>query len=195
VEIRSLDLDVFSPLGIAENTCRFVEAFLLSCLLKDSPLQGENEQQINNSNQLTVANFGRKPGVELNQNGQTIPLQTWAMEIMESIQPICAILDANNPDKPYLKALEQQQRFVANPDLTPSAQVLSKMTAKKQCFADFGVIASAEHEAYFKTRGLDAAKTQEFQQMATASFQQQHELEANDTLSLDEFLIHYFAQH
>lgn len=195
VEIRSLDLDLFNPMGIAENTCRFVEAFLLSCLLKDSPLQGENEQQINNSNQLTVANFGRKPGVELNQNGQSMPLQDWALGIMESIRPICEILDADNPDKPYKRALEQQQRLVENPDLTPSAQVLAKMSETKQCFGDFGVTASAEHEAYFKELSLDAAKMQTFQQMAIVSLQQQHELEANDQLGLDEFLARYFAQH
>lgn len=195
VEIRSLDLDIFNPIGISNNTCRFVEAFLLSCLLKDSPLQAENEQQINNSNQLTVANFGRKPGVELNRNGQSIPLQAWAMDIMESIQPICEILDADNPERPYLQALEQQQRLVENPELTPSAQVLARMTETKQCFGDFGVTASAEHEAYFKERCLNAAKTQEFKDMAITSLQQQQELEVNDKLGLDEFLARYFAQH
>jgi glutamate--cysteine ligase len=195
VEIRSLDLDVFNPIGIAENTCRFVEAFLLSCLLKDSPLQAENEQQINNSNQLTVANFGRKPSVELNRNGQAISLQEWAMEIMESIQPICEILDADNSDKPYLHALEQQQRLVQNPELTTSARVLERMRETGQCFGDFGVTASTEHEAYFKARSLNIAKMQEFKDMATVSHQQQQELEANDKLGLDEFLAHYFAQH
>jgi glutamate--cysteine ligase len=195
VEIRSLDLDLFNPLGISENTCRFVEAFLLSCLLKDSPLQGENEQQINNDNQLTVANFGRKPNVELNQNGESILLQEWAMEIMEAIEPICEILDADNPDKPYLKALEQQQRLVENPDLTPSAQILAGMSKNKQCFGDFGVTASTKYEAYFKDRELDAAQMQEFQQMAVTSLQEQKALEANDKLGLDDFLAHYFAQY
>jgi glutamate--cysteine ligase len=195
VEIRSLDLDVFSPLGVAENTCRFVEAFLLSCLLENSPLQGENEQQINNDNQLTVANFGRKPNVELNRNGEIISLQDWAMDIMESIEPICEILDADNPDKPYQRALEQQQRLVDNQDLTPSAQILAGMTKNKQCFGDFGVTASAEHEAFFKSRQLGSEKIQEFQRLAANSLQQQQALEAHDKVGLDEFLANYFAQH
>jgi glutamate--cysteine ligase len=142
-----------------------------------------------------VANFGRKPNVELNQNGESILLQEWAMEIMEAIEPICEILDADNPDKPYLKALEQQQRLVENPDLTPSAQILAGMSKNKQCFGDFGVTASTKYEAYFKDRELDAAQMQEFQQMAVTSLQEQKALEANDKLGLDDFLAHYFAQY
>ena len=195
VEIRSLDLDMFHPLGIAENTCRFVEAFLLSCLLKDSRLDNENDQTINNSNQLTVANFGRKPGVELNHNGKSVPLQQWAREIMDSIQPICEILDADNPDKPYLKALEQQKSLVENPDLTPSARVLTQMAENNRCFGDFGVACSVEHAAYFKARSLNAGQLQEFQNMTADSLQQQQALEANDKLGFDEFLARYFAQH
>jgi glutamate--cysteine ligase len=195
LEIRSLDLDIFHPLGISEQTGRFLEAFLLSCLLKDSPLQAENEQQINNSNQLTVANFGRKPDVELNRDGETISLQAWAMEILKAIEQICAVLDANHPDKPYQRALELQQRLVEDPDLTPSARILAKMTENNQCFGDFGVTVSAEHEAYFKAGHLEEVKMQNFQQMAAASLQQQQALEANDTLGLDEFLARYFSQH
>lgn len=195
LEIRSLDLDSFSPMGIAEQTCRFVEAFLLSCLLNESPLQGDNEQQINNSNQLAVANFGRKPGLELNQNGESISLQNWAMQIMETIVPICNILDSDNPDKPYRRALELQQQRAENPELTPSAQVLKQMTETKQCFGEYGLNASTQHAAYFQNRSLDAATLQQFNELTALSLQQQQALEANDTLSFDDFLTTYFAQH
>ena len=38
VEARCLDLDPFAPAGIAESTSRFMDVFLLACLLCDSPL-------------------------------------------------------------------------------------------------------------------------------------------------------------
>ena len=37
VEIRSLDLNIFDPAGINQNTMRFMEAFLIYCMLEDSP--------------------------------------------------------------------------------------------------------------------------------------------------------------
>jgi len=195
VEIRSLDLDVFNPLGISEDTARFVEAFLLSCLLQDSPLQGAADQQINNQNQLLTANFGRKPDLLLQKNGQSIPLQEWAMEIIAAIEPICDILDAQDTTQPYRHTLEKQRLAIVNPDLTPSARVLAQMTEKQQCFKAFGISASAAHEAYFKARPLDEKTTQRFIDMAKLSQQQQQEIENTDTLSLADFLAAYFLQH
>ncbi|MEQ9562345.1 MAG: glutamate--cysteine ligase, partial [Woeseiaceae bacterium] len=37
VEIRSLDINPFDPVGINQNAMRFVEAFAVYCLLQDSP--------------------------------------------------------------------------------------------------------------------------------------------------------------
>ena len=107
VEMRSLDLDLFNPIGIDEDKARFIEALLLTCLLKDSPKISEQDHQINNANQLAVANFGRKPGLELNKGGQKILLQDWATEILESMQPVCAILDQDDAGKPYSSALSE----------------------------------------------------------------------------------------
>ena len=106
VEMRSLDLNLFNPIGIDETTARFIEAFLLSCLLHDSPRYGAEEFQINNSNQLLVANQGRKPGLMLNKNGEAISLQDWAHCILMAMQPICALLDQGSLDKPYQLSLQ-----------------------------------------------------------------------------------------
>ena len=64
---------------------RFIEALLLTCLLQDSPPMTEADFQTNNRNQLQVANFGRKPGLELERNDKKIALQDWAVEILDSM--------------------------------------------------------------------------------------------------------------
>ena len=134
IEMRSLDLDLFNPIGIDEAKARFIEALLLTCLFKDSPGISDQDHQINNANQLAVANFGRKPGLELDKGNQKIPLQDWATEILESMQPVCAILDKEDSDKPYSAALAQQQLLVQNPDLTASARILASMTQNQTTF-------------------------------------------------------------
>jgi glutamate--cysteine ligase len=194
VEIRSLDLDLFNPIGIDESKSRFLEAFLLNCLMQNSPLQGEQEQQINNLNQLTVAHQGRKPGIELDMNDHTIPLKNWACKILESMQPVCDILDQNTPNKPYNQALIQQKLLVEDAELTPSAKILSSMKAKQQPFGCFGLSTSAEHQLYFKNNKLDADKTHYLDELAQMSHAKQKEIEAADQLSFDKFLQNYFAQ-
>jgi glutamate--cysteine ligase len=37
VEVRLMDLDPFVPVGITAQTMRFLDVFLLHCLLSDSP--------------------------------------------------------------------------------------------------------------------------------------------------------------
>ncbi|MFK5948442.1 MAG: glutamate--cysteine ligase [Methylococcales bacterium] len=194
IEIRSLDLNIFNPIGIDENTARFIEAFLLTCLLQDSPKYLAKEQQINNTNQLSVAHFGRKPGLELNKDGQSIVLKTWAKEILSSMKMVCEILDENSTIKPYSTALEHQKEVVENPDLTPSAKILQNMRSMQQPFGCFGLKTSEQHKQHFKQNRLDELLTQKFDQMAKVSHSKQQEIEANDTLAFDDFLKQYFVQ-
>ncbi|MBS3963518.1 MAG: glutamate--cysteine ligase [Methylomonas sp.] len=194
VEMRSLDLNLFNPIGIDESTARFIEAFLLNCLLHDSPPQGSDEFDINNANQLTVANQGRKPGLVLNKQGQSIRLQDWAHQILDAMQPICALLDEGSLDKPYQLALQQQQALIDNPSLTPSARILACMRENGQEFGCFACNTSALHKHYFNNQPLDPHTRQQFDDMARVSLAKQAQLEATDTLTFDDFLTRYFSQ-
>ncbi len=194
IEMRSLDLDLFNPIGIDEAKARFIEALLLTCLLKDSPGISEQDHQVNNANQLAVANFGRKPGLELDQGNQKIPLQDWATEIHEAMQPVCAILDKEDAGKPYSAALAQQQLLVQNPDITASARILDCMTQNQQPFSRFELNKSAEHARYFSVNKLDKIHTQEFNDMAEQSLAKQKELEGKEQIPFDDFLKQYFSQ-
>lgn len=194
IEIRSLDLDLFNPIGIDESKSRFIEAFLLSCLLQESPKYKGEEQQINNTNQLNVAHLGRKPDLELNRDGNNILLKTWANDILDSMQAVCEILDTDLTNKPYSEALNKQLKVVKNPDLTPSAKILEGMHTKQQPFGCFGLETSRLHKQYFKKNTLDKITTEKFDQLATDSHVKQHKIEANDSLSFDAFLKQYFSQ-
>lgn len=194
VEMRSLDLNLFNPVGIEESTARFIEAFLLSCLLHDSPPQASDELQTNNSNQLLVANQGRKPGLMLSKNGAAISLHDWAHQILEAMQPICHLLDEGSLDRPYQLALQQQMAVIDNPSLTPSARILACMRESDQEFGCFASNTSALHKHYFTAQPLDPQAQRQFEDMAANSIKKQAEIEAADTLSFDEFLSHYFAQ-
>ncbi|OAI13824.1 glutamate--cysteine ligase [Methylomonas koyamae] len=194
VEMRSLDLNLLNPIGIDESTARFVEAFLLYCLLHDSPPQGPDEFQINNGNQLLVANQGRQPGLELNRNGTPVTLQNWAHDILCAMQPICAVLDRGSLDRPYQLALQHQLAVVDNPALTPSARILACMRENGQEFGCFASNTSALHKHYFNAEPLDADSQRQFEELAATSLRKQAEIEAGDTLDFDEFLSRYFAQ-
>ncbi len=194
IEMRSLDLDLFNPIGIDEGNARFIEAFLLNCLLQESPKHKENEEHINNINQLDVAHNGRKPELKLNRYGQQVRLKDWATEIIKSIEPLCEILDEGKTDNPYSKAVKQQLSVVQDAELTPSAKILKGMRENKQPFGSFGLKTSKCYKQYFAQNKLDETRTQQFDEMTEISFKKLKEIEANDSISFDEFLSNYFSQ-
>jgi glutamate--cysteine ligase len=194
IEMRSLDLDLFNPIGIDESKSRFIEAFLLNCLLQESPKHKGQEDYINNINQLDVAHRGRKPGLELNKNGQQVLLNDWASEIVKSMQPVCEILDEGKADKLYSKAVEQQLAVVQDAELTPSAKILKGMRDNKQPFGRFGLNTSEQYKQYFEQQKLDKITTHQFDEMSVSSRKKQQEIEAGDSVSFDEFLANYFSQ-
>lgn len=195
IELRSLDLDLFSPVGIQHETAYFVEAFMLTCLLQNSPPNDPQQFILNNANQLAVAHLGRKPGLLLDKIDRRITLKDWAEEILADMEPVCTLLDANDPETPYSAALLAQRRAIENPDLTPSARILSGMNETQWPFATYALKKSVEHAKNFRTRKLDEHTTRLFEEMAKESLSNQREKERNDTLSFDEFLKHYFSQH
>lgn len=194
VEMRALDLDLSNPIGVNGDSARFIEALLLHCLLTDSPEMTLMEQQINNGNQLAVANEGRRPDVMLARPDGGISLHDWASEIIAAMQPICVILDKQKGNDAYQQALINQQQRIADPSLTPSAQMLANMGKLSQAFAGFALDTSASHAAYFRQHPLDVDNNRAFSEAAAASHAKQRELENQEQLPFDEFLHRYFTQ-
>ena len=60
-----MDLDPFVPVGIEAPTMRFLDMFLLHCLLTDSPPDTPQEIAALGRNQQRVAARGREPGLML----------------------------------------------------------------------------------------------------------------------------------
>ena len=80
VEVRLIDLDPFEPLGIDARTMRFLDVFLLHCLLADSPGDTPEEiAEIGHNQHLTAAR-GREPGLALRRRGSEQTLVSWGAE-------------------------------------------------------------------------------------------------------------------
>ena len=193
VELRSMDVNVFDPMGISEQQIRFIESFMLFCLLQDSPPIDDLEQQANSSNLLKTAHQGRDPQLKLQRANKQIRLKDWAIELCDGMRAICEQLDANDPQQPYQQALTDSMEAVRDPDCTPSARILAQMQQHNEAFFHFARRTSQEHKEYLC--GLDlSSDMQAFYERETAlSQQRQLEIETSDNLHFDEFLTRYFA--
>lgn len=194
IEIRSLDIGAFNPIGIDAGKLRFIEALILFCLLSESPKFDTDEIEIIKANMLNITYNGRDPDLTLIDRKRSIKLRKWAMLICESMREICDILDNCSEEKAYSSSLNAQIELVKNAELTPSAKILREMASNKESFSSFALRISKQHENYFRSRRLDEETNQFFKQQAINSIEKQLAIESEDKIQFDDFLRLYFSR-
>jgi glutamate--cysteine ligase len=193
VEVRSIDINPADPLGMNTVQLRFLEAFLITAALADSPQISDEEQEMISRNQTAVARNGRKPELWLESRNGPIPMGSWARDILDAMYPVCVLLDQDEPTRPYTAALYAQRQKVRNPDLTPSAKMLSEMNFFGESFFSHAMRKSLTHQQYFLDRPLSEDIDAMFKQKALDSLTKQAEIEAADKISFSEYLEKYFS--
>lgn len=194
VELRSLDVNAFAPLGISEEQLYFLEAFLVFCLLHESPKVPPEEREAIDWNQSAAAHRGRDAKLALRRNGGTQRLRDWAVEMCDAMQGVCELLDQGHDQRPYSAAVANQREVALDPDRTPSARMLAEMRETREGFYHFARRMSQQHRHYFDSLTLDEERLRLFNEKAQRSMEEQKQIEGSDTLSFEDYLRQYFAQ-
>ena len=188
VEVRLMDLDPFEPVGINAQTMRFLDVFLLHCLLSDSPPDTPAE------NQPRTAERGREPGLLLERGDKQVTLTQWGQELVQQLGPIARQLDAAHGCSDYAAAVALAEQGLQHPDTLPSARVLRSVT--EEFNGSFVAFARAQSVA-IRQAMLDAPVPVEvqdhFEALAKESWDAQRRLEAADTLPFDMYLEEYLS--
>ena len=194
VEMRSLDVSAFDPVGVNQNKLRFLEAFAAFCVLRASDAIEPSEQRELDGNHAIVAREGRKPGLKLRHDGRDVALKAWALEIVDGMRGLCELLDGDDPQRPYCAALAAQEAKITNPALTPAARTMTELETEGGSFFDLALRMSGQHRSYFlDLYSPNESRQQEFAHEAEESLAEQARIEARDSLSFDEYLARYFA--
>jgi glutamate--cysteine ligase len=191
IELRALDISPFDPVGLGQAQQKFLEAFLIYCLLADSPPISESEQEEIRHNHLTVATRGRDPDLKLARAAGQIGLRDWADEVCAGIAPICELLEAEG-EQGFNEALGMQLAAVADAANTPSARLLAELDQTGLDFADYGLRTAQQYQGYFADLSTDLNQHAAlFEQEALDSVARQQEIEASDSMSLAEYIAGY----
>lgn len=193
VEVRCLDLNPFLPAGIDDVEARFVNLFLLYCLLLESPDDSKEESAIMSDNQLAVVERGREPGLELNTLAGPVAMTDWSETVLDGLRPLAELLDGLHGSDLYSYSLDQQVAKVATPALTPSARMLDIMRGQQIPYFRFIMNQSIAHKGYFDEHPLRDRALVEYQRIARESIARQQDLEAADKVGFDVFLEDYLA--
>jgi len=194
VEVRAMDLDPFAPVGITAATMRFLDVFLLHCLLSDSPPDTPQEMEAVGRNKQRASARGREPGLRLERGARTVELREWGGEVLAECEPIAAALDAAHGGTAHRDALAAAVSAVDDPAPVPSARVLSEMRQSyASSYSSFGLARSLEHAKSLRREPLPAEIEARFARLAEESIRQQKETEAADTTPFETWRQKYLA--
>lgn len=193
IEVRCLDLDPFSPVGVNEAQIDFLDLFLLDCLLSDSPCIGDAECERLDDNYKDVVAHGRNRELSLCQGGHRTQVGDAAVQLLDQLEPLAELLDGWNGGGTYRNALTEQRKKLSGPDVwsVPSEKVLEAMRSSGQGHREWVMAMSRQHQKTLREEGLDADVLAAFRSMTAESMAEQKRMEENQTQTFGEFLEDY----
>nr|WP_174507165.1 glutamate--cysteine ligase [Acinetobacter sp. Marseille-Q1620] len=190
VELRAVDVNPYSPIGINEDTAAFLEVLALYCLLKDSPDLLDDEQDIVERNQAEVVNRGRAPNAAIVEEGAKYPIEEWAQIYITAMQPLAALLDQTYSTDIYSKAIQTMSGRIDEVDETLSAHVVAD-TLKYSGTWSFGSFMAHQHATSYEQHILSPETLAYFDQLADTSLKEQQELENDTQISFEDYLARF----
>ncbi|MGH8721057.1 MAG: glutamate--cysteine ligase [Burkholderiales bacterium] len=193
VEVRLMDLDPYAAIGITAPVMRFLDVFLLHCLLSASPPDTVDEVACVARNQECVAARGREPDLRIGCGPQDIDLRDWGERLLAECAPVAEAVDAALGGNLYREAHAAQVAAIRDPARTLSARMLADLWGHGDSYRDFVLARSRRHRDALVAMPFPAAAEQRFAQLAATSIAEQKAVEAADTLPFEEFREQYLA--
>lgn len=193
IELRALDISPADPVGLNQRQLRFLEVFLIYCLLLESPPIAAAEQEWIDQNHGLVARRGREPGLHLRRSDGEISLQAWGTAICKEMVAVARLLDPDGRQG-HVEAIRHHARGIEDPAQTPSASLIAELRERQQSLAAYGLDLARRTREYFLSLGPELNQHREL--LATEARQsllRQAQMEAGDVLDFDAYLARYLA--
>lgn len=188
VEVRSLDVNPFTPVGITEEQVRFIDLFLIWCVLAPSPEMSCAELDCAKRNWTRVVMEGRKPNQVIGFGCDAVfqLLAEVGRALFADLFVIADILDKSKKNRGYRRACELFMPCFDNPELTLSGRTLSAI--KELGSIEFGLTLAKQYQQQLLSGRLQVITETDFAKEKEISVIKQQEKEAADAINFDDFI-------
>lgn len=193
VEVRNTDINPLLPVGIDADQARFLDAYLLSCLFGCDSHLSDRECSLLNLNKSTIVKEGRKPILRLNQLDGETSREQLGTEILDQVASVALLLDQVHNTNAYTQTVERMRERLMDPELTPSAQILSQLRASGMSYQDWTLQKSREQRQALMQVPLSTSERETLKQAASDSLNKQKALESEPQEPFDQYLERYLA--
>lgn len=194
IEIRSLDLNPFSPYGVCEDQLKFIEVLFVYCLLGDENIIDRKEREEIDINEYEVSHHGRKPDLYLRKKGESISLREWSKGIFADMYLIAEYMDSKNGADLYVQSINKYSSSIESIEQTLSAKILDAMRDNKMSYYQYIESLSKKYcQFYYKNEKCQQI-SEKITRAVEASLQEQKKIEESDAKDFAKFLEDYFSQ-
>lgn len=196
IEVRALDVNPFSEVGITAQQIQFLDLFLLYCLLTESaPMDWETQQKTDQNFNKAVMQ-GRNPSLSLWQDGHDRLMTDWLEELFAELAALARIMDDSpHSESGYVAAVEALYPCVLNPELTLSGQVLEILRSNDWDASRLGKELALKYKRLFREAEYEAFSEDDFERWKAASEDDFIARKASDNVvDFDTFLSNYFEK-
>lgn len=196
IEVRSLDVNPFSPVGIDENQIRFLDLFLIWCVLSDSDPMDESELGCWRDNWKKVILEGRKPGLmlQIGCQGKRLTQEKWGQRVFSDLSQLAVIMDKAHGGNKYQAVCDELVTWFETPDKTVSARLL-KQIISNQSIGSVALDLSQRNRAYFEKGDYRVFSEQQFLAESKDSWLRQKAIEQSDKINFEQYLTDYFGDN
>lgn len=190
VELRAVDLNPYSDIGVDITTACFLEIVALYALLLPSKAIDAQEQYQLERNQARVVDQGRAEDLIIETLAGEQSFRAWGLHHLQAMQEIAQQLDSANNEQIYQQALAVMLQRIEQVEKTFSAQVLQDTVAAGGSWK-FGHALAKDYAAAQKHALLSAELKAHLLQIAEQSWQNQQQQEINDQIDFATYIENY----
>ncbi|MFT8209902.1 MAG: glutamate--cysteine ligase [Symbiopectobacterium sp.] len=188
IEVRSLDINPFTPSGVSAEQVRFLDLFLIWCALVDAPEMDSAELQCTRKNWNRIILEGRKPGLTVGMGCETRqqPLADVGHALFRDLRRVAEVLDREHEQPYYQQVCDELSVGFDKPENTFSGRLLPLL--KAQGCGNLGLTLADRYREQLSQEPLAVLTEAQFVAESERAWQKQRTLEAQDTLSFEAYL-------
>lgn len=181
IEVRSLDINPFSPIGVDEQQVRFLDLFMVWCVLADAPEMSSDELLCTRTNWNRVILEGRKPGMTLGIGCESaqFPLAQVGKDLFRDLRRVAQTLDSIHGGEAYQQVCDELVASFDDPELTFSARILRSML--EEGIGGTGRELADRYRTMLREEPLEILREDDFIAEREASVMRQQKVEAEDS--------------
>jgi len=190
IEVRIMDLDPFSAIGLQASTLYFLDVFLVHCMLRgDEPLLAEECHTLRVLQQ-EIATHGKDPERLFDFGHGNLSIGQQGEKLLAELAAVATTLTRLTDNPAYLEAVQQQQAAMIDSQLLPSSKVLAMIQHQGDYVRAMQCMAKQQQDEWLNIP-LSTEIAREFAQQAERSLTKQYEIEAADDICFDDYLAAY----